>query len=124
MKFDLEDRIIDYAVIILDIVEKLPNNKGANHLGGQLVRSGTAPALLYGEAQSAESRKDFIHKMTLALKELKESNISLKIIRKKGYLKDVELLQVSLTETQQLMSIFAKSILTAKNNLKAKGNSI
>mgnify|MGYP006217843063 CR=1 FL=1 len=68
MKFNLQNRLINFAVLILDITEKLPDNKGSNHLSGQLVRSGTAPALQYGEAQSAESRKDFIHKMKIALK--------------------------------------------------------
>jgi four helix bundle protein len=57
MKFDLEERLIDYSVEVLEIVDLLPNNKGANHLGNQLVRSSTAPALNYGEAQAAESRQ-------------------------------------------------------------------
>jgi hypothetical protein len=56
MKFDLEERLIRFAVSTLDITENLPNSKGGIHLSGQLARSGTAPALLYGEAQSAESR--------------------------------------------------------------------
>jgi four helix bundle protein len=59
MKFNLEERLIDYSVLILDIVDVMEDNKGSNHLASQIVRSGTAPALLYGEAQSAESRKDF-----------------------------------------------------------------
>ena len=62
MKYDLEERLINYSVLVFDIIELLPDNKGANHLAGQLVRSGTAPSLMYGEAQSAESRRDFIHK--------------------------------------------------------------
>ena len=70
MKFNLEERLINFAVLILEITEKLPETKGSSHLSGQLVRSGTAPALYYGEAQSAESRKDFIHKMKIALKEM------------------------------------------------------
>jgi four helix bundle protein len=84
MKFNLQNRLINFAVLILDITEKLPDSKGSNHLSGQLVRSGTAPALQYGEAQSAESRKDFIHKMKIALKELSESFICLKIIEQKN----------------------------------------
>jgi four helix bundle protein len=71
-KFELEDRLVDFAVLIIDIVDNLPNTKAGNHLAGQLVRSGTSPALNYGEAQSGESRKDFIHKIKIVLKELRE----------------------------------------------------
>lgn len=85
MKHDLEERLISYCVLILDIVEAMPDNKGANHLGNQIVRSGTAPSLMYGEAQSAESRRDFIHKMRLPLKELRETYNCLKIINRKNY---------------------------------------
>lgn len=122
MKYDLEERLIDYAVLILEIVELMPDNRGANHLAGQLVRSGTAPALMYGEAQGAESRRDFIHKMKMSLKELRESFVCLKVINKKDYLKGAEKLKKSLTESNELISIFVKSIETAQNNLK-KGTS-
>ena len=71
--FDLEERLIDFAVRIIRIVESLPKTKVANHIAGQLVRCGTSPAPNYGEAQSAESRSDFIHKMKVALKELRET---------------------------------------------------
>jgi four helix bundle protein len=118
MKFDLETRLIDYAVLILNLAEQLPENKGANHLAGQLIRSGTAPALLYGEAQSAESRKDFIHKMKVCLKELRETSVCLKIIDKKAYLNGNEQLAKSLTEGNELIAIFVKSVETAQKNLK------
>jgi hypothetical protein len=72
-KFDLEDRLIDFANMVINVVETLPNEKAANHRGNQLVRSGTAPALIYGEAQAAESNADFIHKAKLVLKELRET---------------------------------------------------
>jgi len=83
IKFDLEERLIDFVVVVSDIVEQLPNTRLGNYLAGQLVRSGCSPALNYGEAQSAESRNDFIHKMKIILKELRESLISLKIIERK-----------------------------------------
>jgi four helix bundle protein len=118
MKFDLEVRLINFSVSILKIADALPNNRGANHLGGQLVRSGTAPALMYGEAQSAESRKDFIHKMKLSLKELRETFVCLRIIDKNGYLNNSELLEGTLKETNELISIFVKSIATAQQNSK------
>jgi len=72
-KYDLEDRLVDFSVRIINVVETLPNTRAGNHIAGQLVRSGTAAAPNYGEAQSAESRKDFIHKMKVALKELRET---------------------------------------------------
>ena len=62
-KYDLEDRLVDFAVMALEIAESLPNSRAGLHIAGQLTRSGTSPALNYGEAQSAESRKDFIHKI-------------------------------------------------------------
>ena len=83
---DLEERLIDFAVEIIGIVEGLPETKAGRHLAAQLVRSGTAPAAHYGEAQGAESRNDFIHKMKIALKELRESLIWLKIAGKRGML--------------------------------------
>jgi four helix bundle protein len=79
---DLEDRLIDFAVRVVNVVEALPDSKAGNHIARQLVRSGTSPAPNYGEAQSAESRRDFIHKMKIALKELRETLIWLKIIER------------------------------------------
>ena len=68
-KFDLEERLIDFAVRIIHTADSLPKTKIGNHISGQLLRSGTSPAPNYGEAQSAESRADFIHKMKVSLKE-------------------------------------------------------
>jgi four helix bundle protein len=116
MKFDLEQRLIDFAVNALKIAEALPDNRGANTLSGQLVRSGTSSALIYGEAQGAESRKDFIHKMRVSLKELRETYVCLKIIDKSGYLKSNEFLQAALKENNELISIVVASIGTAKRN--------
>jgi four helix bundle protein len=122
MKYDLEKRLIAFAVLILDIVEQLPNTKGSNHLGNQLVRSGTAPALLYGEAQAPESRRDFIHKMKVALKELRETFICMKIIHEKTYLIDDKKLLFAMQENSELISIFMKSVGTASRNLKRMMN--
>ena len=121
MKYDLEERLINYSVLVLDIADELPDNKGANHLAGQIVRSGTAPSLMYGEAQSAESRKDFIHKMRLPLKELRETFNCLKIINKKNYAgAGNEKLAKALSESHELISIFVKSVETAIKNSKTK----
>ena len=86
-KFELEERLINFAVLIIEIVNELPNTRTGNHLSGQLVRSGTSPALNYGEAQSGESRKDFIHKIKVVLKELRETFVCLKIIDRTKLLK-------------------------------------
>ena len=117
-KYDLEERLIDFAVTIADIIEALPNTRLGNYIAGQLVRSGCSPALNYGEAQSAESRNDFIHKMKVILKELRESMISLKIIKRREIHK-AENTEAALNECNQLIAIFVKSIETAKrNNIK------
>jgi four helix bundle protein len=84
-KYDLEERLIDFAILIIQITESLFNTRAGNHIAGQLVRSGTSPALHYGEAQSAESRTDFIHKLKILLKELRETKTALRIIKKNTF---------------------------------------
>ena len=112
-KYDLEERLIDFAVSIIFYVESLPSTKSAAHLGGQLLRSGTSPSLNYGEAKSAESRKDFLHKMKVCLKELRESYNCLRILlRAKIYKTEKDILGLC-TECNELISIFVTSINTA-----------
>jgi four helix bundle protein len=106
--------LVDFAVIILDLTEKLPDTFAGKHLGGQLTRSGTSPALNYGEAQAAESKADFLHKMRICLKELRESQICLKIIERKIMVQK-EISEPVLKECSELVAIFTKSIETAKN---------
>ena len=117
-KFDLEERLIDFAVLISDVIDDLPNTRLGNYLSGQMIRSGTSPALNYGEAQGAESQADFIHKMKVVLKELRETFVGLKIIKRKEMLKDLTFLNETLSENNELISIFVKSIETAKKNKK------
>ncbi len=117
-KNDLEERLINFAVLIVEIVETMPVTKAANHLAGQLIRSGTSPALNYGEAQSGESRRDFIHKIKIVLKELRESYICLKIIYRTKLYKTEEKINIAIKECNELISIFVKSIETAQNNIK------
>jgi len=81
-RIELEERLINFSVLIIEIVNELESTKAGNHLSGQLVRSGTAPALNYGEAQSGESRRDFVHKIKIVLKELRETSICLEIINR------------------------------------------
>ena len=116
--YDFEERLISFAVNILNLAEQLPNTKTGNYIGGQIIRSGSATALIYGEAQSAESRKDFIHKMKIALKELRETFIALKIIKRKPLVKQSEKVDQPLKECNELISIFVSSIKKAQSNLK------
>jgi len=119
-KYDLETRLIDFAVQIIALAESLPNSRTGSHLANQLVRSGTSPALNYGEAQSAESRNDFIHKMKIVLKELRETSISLQIIKRTGLSESAPRLSSVLDECRELIAIFAKSLQTAEARRKTQ----
>lgn len=112
--YDLEERLTDFAVMMIDIAEALPGTRSGNHIAGQLIRSGTSPAPNYGEAQSAESRKDFIHKMKVALKELRETRVWLRIILRKSFVLPAAGVESGLSECEELIRIFAKSIVTAE----------
>ena len=119
-KFDLEDRLIDFAVLIVEISESLNNSKAGNHIAGQLVRSGISPALNYGEAQSAESRNDFIHKLKILLKELRETLVALKIIKRVSLTNKIEKVDNGIIECNELISIFVTSVGTAKKNINKR----
>jgi four helix bundle protein len=96
----------------------LPNSRAGNHVAGQLLRSGTSSYANHGEAQAAESSKDFIHKMGICLKELRESKRWLELIQRVPLIKPPERMDEILEETEELMKIFATSIRTAKKNTK------
>jgi four helix bundle protein len=116
--FDLEDRLTDFAVRIIRIAESLPKTRAGNHIAGQLVRCGTSPPPNYGEAQSAESRADFIHKMKICLKELREIRVWLLMIARLNLTKATSELDFLMNENDELISIFVSSVRTAKQ----KGN--
>ena len=116
--FDLEDRLIDFAVRIIRIAEALPKTKVGIHIAGQIIRSGTSPAPNYGEAQGAESRSDFIHKMKVSLKELRETRVWLLMILRANLIKPASKLEPLIDENNQLISIFVKSIDTARRKSK------
>ena len=80
--YDLEERLLEYTVRILKTVEQLPNTKTGNHVAGQLLRSGTSPYPNHGEAQAAESPRNFIHKLRISLKELRETQRWLKLMQR------------------------------------------
>jgi four helix bundle protein len=115
-KFDLEDRLVKFACQSLEICELLPNTRSGQNLEYQLSKSSTSSALGYGEAQAAESKADFIHKVKIVLKELRESGINLRIIIEKPVLTN-EKLHIVLKEANELIAIFLKSVETAKQNL-------
>jgi four helix bundle protein len=108
-EYDLEKRLIQFASMIIDVIEGLPDNRIFNHLADQLLRSGTSPALNYGEAQAAESKRDFIHKLKVILKELRESSINLQLLA----LRKVVSNDLALQESRELIAIFVTSIKTA-----------
>jgi four helix bundle protein len=115
--YNLEDRLIDFSVLITKIVETMPNTRAGNHYASQLIRSGSSPALNYGEAQAGDSRKDFVHKLKIVLKELRETIICLKIIEKTKLFAFHELIRKAIDENHELISIFVKSVATAQRNI-------
>ena len=120
-KFDLVERLTDFSVAVIGIAENLPNTRAGNYLAGQMIASGTSPALHYGEAQDAESNQDFIHKIKVVLKELRETSIALNIINKLKISKDQESLSATRDENNQLISIFVATVKTARSrNRKGK----
>jgi four helix bundle protein len=121
-KRDLEERLINFAVATLEVIDSLPNTRACGYLSCQLERSCTSPALNYGEAQFAESRKAFIYKLKVCLKELKESKICLTILARRRYLKDDQKLVVVTAECVELVSIFTSAARTAIENSRIQSN--
>ncbi len=115
----LEDRLFDFAVEVVRVVNALPRTTAGRHVGGQLLRSGTSSAANYEEACAAESRADFIHKLRIALKELRESRFWLRLI-KHAELKSGVDCRSALSEAEQLCKIVAQSIITAKSNAPSR----
>ena len=114
--FDLEERMLEFASTIIDVTEKLPITRAANHIGNQLLRSGTSPYGNHGEAQSAESPDDFIHKMKLCLKELRETHRWARLVDRKRWLGNDARLAFLLREGDELIRIFKASVRTAEHN--------
>ena len=113
----LEDRLIDFALIVNKTLELLPKTYLGNNLSSQMTRSSTSPALNYGEAQSASSTKDYIHKMRICLKELRETNVGLKIIDRGNLINNQSLLNEAKKECGELVAIFVTSINSANKKL-------
>lgn len=111
----LEERLLEFSARCGKVVDALPNARLGNHVAGQLVRSGTAGAPNYAEACAAESRNDFIHKLGIVLKELRESRVWLRLCIKSELLAPSRLSPL-IEECHELMNIIGKSIATAKAN--------
>ena len=119
--FDLESRLIDFAVRIIRTAESLPTTSTGKHITAQLIRCGTSPASNYGEAQSAESPADFVHKLKICLKELRETKVWLTLIERAGLIKPASKLSKLtslLSENDELIAIFMASIATSKKRTK------
>jgi four helix bundle protein len=115
--FDLEDRLLGFSARIIRLVDSLPNTRAANHIAGQLLRCGTSPYGNHGEVEAAESRKDFIHKLKVCLKELKETRRWLRLIAKSSMVPAPQMAAI-LHETEELIKIFFSSVRTAEKNAR------
>jgi four helix bundle protein len=112
---DIEERLLDFAVRVGRAIDALPDTRLARHIAGQLVRSGTSPAPNYAEGCAAESKRDFIHKLGIVLKELRESSVWIRLIVKSELIPE-QRLELLHDECDQLCKIIAKSLVTAKSN--------
>ena len=119
-KNDLEDRLISFSLNVETLTQKFDTNFYGTVIHKQLIRSSSSAALHYGEVQGAESAKDFIHKVGVILKELRESMVALKIVYKKPLVEDLCFVEKLLKECNELISIFVQCIKTAQSKQKAR----
>jgi len=114
--YDLEERLLDYAVLVIHVTENMRPTRAALHVGDQFLRCGTSPLFNHGEAQAAESQRDFIHKLKLCLKELREAKRAIRLIGRVPLSDDKEKVAAAFAETEELIRIFVASIRTAQKN--------
>jgi len=122
-KYDLEERLLEFASAVIDVSEKLPNSRAGNHISGQLLRSGTSPYGNHGEAQAPESAEDFVHKMKICLKELRETCRWVRLVERKRWLRGDPQLAFVQGESEELIRIFKASVQTAERNKLARNQS-
>jgi four helix bundle protein len=115
-RYDLQDRLLDFAVDVVELTESLPNTRAGNHIAGQLLRCGTSPLSNHGEVEAAESRKDFLHKLRVCLKELRETKRWLRLVSRLKRLGEPANLPACLNEIEELIRIFAAGVKTAERN--------
>ena len=113
---ELENRLIKFSVDVINLYKNSDKSFASEHLFKQLIRSVTSVALNYGEARSGESKRDFLHKMKICAKELRESFVNLKIMKGSKLVKDITELERMLNENNELIAIFVSSIKTASLN--------
>jgi len=118
--FDLEERLLEYAASVIRIAESIRRTPSGLHLADHLVRSGTSPLLNHGEAQAAESAADFVHKMSICLKELREARRCLMLVQRVPLVRVPSSADPLLVETEELIKIFYSSIVTAKKRVARK----
>lgn len=116
-KYDLQEQLVKFSAMINKNTSLLENNYASQHSIKQLKRSSTAAALNYGEAQSGESRKDFLHKMKISLKELRESQVNLQILSEAELVRDEKNYKNIINERNELVAIFTASVIKAKINM-------
>jgi four helix bundle protein len=114
IKYDLEDRLLEFAVAVVELTDDLPNTRAGNHIAGQLFRCGTSPYGHHGEVESAESRKDFIHKRKVCLKELREARRWLRLVSRLKKMNGDPRLVACLPEADELIRIFVASVRTTE----------
>ena len=112
--FDLEDRLLDFAARIIRVSESMKPTPAGRHVGNQLLRSGTSPFANHGEAEGAESLNDFVHKLRICYKELRESRRWMRLAQRADLLDQPERLTPLLDEADELIRIFAASLRTAE----------
>ena len=116
-KYDLEERLLEFTASIVRLADSLPNTKAGSHIAGQLLRCGTSPLANHGEVEAAESRRDFLHKLRICLKELRETWRWLRLVGRLE-LTGGDKLRANLTEVEELIRIFAASVRTTEKNAK------
>jgi four helix bundle protein len=114
---ELEERLIDFAVRLVNLSANLPRTPAGKHIAGQIMRAGTSPAPNYGEARGAESRADFVHKLRIVLKELNETSIWLRIIERSQLLRKALIRDIT-QENKELCRIFSTSLKTTRDRAK------
>jgi four helix bundle protein len=111
-RFDLEDRLLRFAANVVRLSEGIPSSRAGKHVAGQFLRAGTSVLPNHGEAQAAESPNDFVHKLRICLKDLRETRRWLRLILEVPLLKEADQADHLLNETEQLIKIFAASVRT------------
>jgi four helix bundle protein len=117
---DLEERLIQFGILIIRTCEGMPRTPAGVHLSGQMLRSGTSPALNYAEAKAAESHRDFTDKIKVVLKELRETWVNLRMVGGAGIHADKTIVSGALAEGDQLVAIFTQSVKTAEQKSPPK----